>query len=108
MTERRRDERLPARELGLPVGLQSLVPGREPLHGELVNVSAGGMAVWLPKVLDPGSHWLLTSPDAAGAAVPAKVVATKPAFGGHVHSFKFASPQAKLADKLAKGKWPRT
>lgn len=107
MTERRREDRLPSRELGLPVGLTSLAPGREPVLGELVNVSAGGMAVWLAKPLEPNSHWLLSAPGFGTPNVPAKLISTKACFGGHVHGFKFSSPQTAWAEKLSRGKAPK-
>lgn len=98
--ERRKDERLPAKEIGAAVELKSLVPDRKSSKGELVNVSSGGIAIWLLKELDKGSHWLLTMPDLEDAGIPVKLLHARPGFGGFIHSFKFSTHQATLADRL--------
>lgn len=100
--ERRLDDRLTPQELGLAVDLKSLIPGRRNLTGELINISSGGMAVWLSKPLEAGSHWFLTVPEIANSGVPVKMLRARPGFGGHIHGFKFSSPQALLADRLAR------
>lgn len=97
--ERRREERRPGKRIGMAIVLTSLAPNRPAENGELVNVSSGGMAVWLPTELPAESHWLLSMPDLE-TAVPGKILKAVRAFGGFVHSVKFSSHQDAVVARL--------